>query len=268
MKRILALATLAALLVAGRLPAAAQTAPSSGGPVDAAAIEDLVTANRILAERGIIDAYGHVSIRHPGNPNRYMMARAVAPALVTADDIMEFDLDSNPVDQRGRPMFVERFIHGEVYKARPDVNGVVHTHSMGVIPFSVTQTPLSPVIHTAAFLYVGVPVWEIRDAGGATDMLVSNPKLGQALAATLGAKPVALMRGHGNVVVGADVRIAVARAVYTDENARMQAVALSLGGPVKYISAEEGAQIEKKDQGRARAWELWKALAMMKAGAR
>lgn len=269
MKRIFALAAVAvvALLVAGRVPAAAQTPPSSGGPVDAAAIEDLVTANRILAERGIIDAYGHVSIRHPGNPNRYLMARAVAPALVTADDVMEFDLDSNPVDQRGRPMFVERFIHGEVYKARPDVNGVVHTHSMGVIPFSVTQTPLKPVIHTAGFLYVGVPVWEIRDAGGVTDMLVSNPKLGQALAATLGDKPVALMRGHGDVVVGPDVRVAVARAVYTDENARMQAVALSLGGPVNYISAAEGARIGEKDQGRARAWELWKTRAMQKAAA-
>src|ERR1700730_16356004 len=174
-------------------PAAAQTPPAAGVAVDAAAIEELVVANRILAERGIIDAYGHVSMRHPGNPNRYLMARALAPALVTAADIMEFDLDSNPVDRRGRSMFTERYIHGEAYKLRPDVNGVVHTHSMGVIPFAVTQVPLKPVIHTASFLHVGVPVWEIREAGGVTNMLVSSPKLGQALAATLGAKPVALM---------------------------------------------------------------------------
>ena len=163
---------------------------------------ELVLANRILNDRGVLDAYGHVSIRHPADPNRYLMARAIAPGLVTAEDIMEFDLDSNPVDRRGRSMFVERFIHGEVYKSRPEVNAVIHTHSMGVIPFSVTQTPLRPVIHNASFLHVGVPVWEIRDAGGTTNMLVRDGKLGQSLAAALGDKPVALMRGHGNVVVG------------------------------------------------------------------
>ena len=153
--------------------AIAQTAPTTVS-LDPAAIEELVVANRILADRGIIDAYGHVSVRHPTNPNRYLMARALAPALVTAADVMEFDLDSNPVDRRGRSMFSERYIHGEVYKLRPDVNGVVHTHSMGVIPFGVTQVPLKPVIHTASFLHVGVPVWEIREAGGVTNMLVSN----------------------------------------------------------------------------------------------
>ena len=152
-----------------------------------------MVANRILAERGIIDAYGHVSIRHPTDPNRYLMARALAPALVTAADIMEFDLGSNPVDRRDRAMFTERFIHGEIYKLRPDVNGVVHTHSMGVIPFGVTQVPLKPVIHTASFLHVGVPVWEIREAGGVTNMLVSSAALGKALATALGDKPVALM---------------------------------------------------------------------------
>ena len=130
---------------------ASQTAsaqPASGGSVDPAVIENLVAASRILADQGVVDAFGHVSIRHPANPNRYLMSRAIAPALVTADDIMEFDLDSNPVDQRGRGMFIERFIHGEVYKARPDVNAVVHSHSPGVIPFGVTQVPMRPVMHT------------------------------------------------------------------------------------------------------------------------
>jgi HCOMODA/2-hydroxy-3-carboxy-muconic semialdehyde decarboxylase len=239
--------------------AAAQTAPATAGPAPAAAIEELVLANRILNDRGVLDAYGHVSIRHPSDPGRYLMARAVAPGLVTAEDIMEFDLDSNPVDRRGRSLFVERFIHGEAYKSRPDVNAVIHTHSAGVIPFSVAPTPLRPVIHNASFLHVGVPVWEIRDAGGATNMLVRDGKLGQSLAAALGDKPVALMRGHGNVVVGPNVRVATARAIFTDENARMQAVALSLGGPVNYLSSAEGALRDRDPSDPTRAWDLWKA---------
>jgi ribulose-5-phosphate 4-epimerase/fuculose-1-phosphate aldolase len=246
-----------ALWSASIFPAAAQPAG-----VSAAVIEELVVANRVLAERGVIDAYGHVSMRHPGKPDRYLMARALAPALVSAADIMEFDLDSKPVDPQGRQGFIERFIHGEVYKLRPDVNGVVHTHSMGVIPFSVTQVPLKPIIHTASFLHVGVPVWEIREAGGVTNMLVNNATLGKSLATTLGARPVALMRGHGNVVVGPTVQIAVARAVFTDENARMQAVALGLGGPINYLSPEEGAKRDDESRDQNRAWELWKALAM------
>ena len=252
---IMALAFLAAT------PASAQ-APAS---VDAA-IDDLVVANRILAERGIIDAYGHVSIRHPADPQRYLMARALSPALVTAGDIMEFDLNSNPIERRDRRLFSERFIHGEIYKVRPDVNAVVHTHSAGVIPFGITQVPLKPVLHTASFLWVGVPIFEIREAGGVTDMLVSNNALGKALALTLADKPVALMRGHGNVVVGQNVQQAVIRAVYTDENARLQATALALGGPINYISPEEGALRDKEpaDVRGNRAWQLWKALAMRK----
>ena len=252
---------LAAAVVAGLMPAAAQEAPSSAGPAPAALIEDLVVANRILSDRGILDAFGHISVRHPENPTRYLMARAIAPGLVTAADIMEFDLDSNPVDRRGRAMFIERFIHGEIYKVRPDVDAVIHTHSMGVIPFSITQTPLKPVIHNASFLHVGVPVWEIRDAGGTTNMLVRDGKLGASLAVALGDKPVALMRGHGNVVVGPNVRVATARAVFTDENARMQAVALSFGGPVNYISPGEGALRDKDPGDPARAWDLWQAHA-------
>jgi HCOMODA/2-hydroxy-3-carboxy-muconic semialdehyde decarboxylase len=238
--------------------------PASGGPVDPADIENLVAASRILADQGVVDAFGHVSIRHPANPNRYLMSRAVAPALVTADDIMEFDIDSNPVDQRGRGMFIERFIHGEIYKARPDVNAVVHSHSPGVIPFGVTQVPLRPVMHTGSFLYAGVPVWEIRKAGGTTDMLVRNPALGKSLAETLGDKPVALMRGHGDVVVGPTVQRAVTRAVYTEVDARLQTAALGLGGPITYISAEEGVLRDQAGGDESRAWDLWKAKAMSK----
>jgi ribulose-5-phosphate 4-epimerase/fuculose-1-phosphate aldolase len=237
--------------------------PVSGGSVDPAVIENLVAASRILADQGVVDAFGHVSIRHPANPNRYLMSRAIAPALVTAGDIMEFDLDSNPVDQRGRGMFVERFIHGEIYKAHPDVNAVVHSHSPGVIPFGVTQVPMRPVMHTGSFLHVGVPVWEIRKAGGATDMLVRNAALGKSLAETLGDKPVALMRGHGDVVVGPTVQRAVIRAVYTEVNARLQTIALSLGGPINYISAGEGALRDQAGGDESRAWDLWKAKAMV-----
>ena len=244
--------------------AVTEPAATTATPAPAVVIEELVLANRILNDRGVLDAYGHVSIRHPTNPNHYLMARAIAPGLVTAEDIMEFDLDSNPIDRRGRSMFVERFIHGEVYKSRPDVNSVIHTHSIGVIPFSVTQTPLRPVIHNASFLHVGVPVWEIRDVGGTTNMLVRDGKLGQSLAAALGNKPVALMRGHGNVVVGPNVRVATARAIFTDENARMQAVALSFGGPVNYISPGEGALRDSDPSDPVRAWDLWKANVMKK----
>jgi HCOMODA/2-hydroxy-3-carboxy-muconic semialdehyde decarboxylase len=261
MIRILAIA--AAVLI-GLMPAAAQESPPSAGPAPAALIEDLVIANRILSDRGILDAFGHISVRHPENPTRYLMARAIAPGTVTAGDIMEFDLDSNPVDRRGRSMFIERFIHGEIYKVRPDVDSVIHTHSMGVIPFSITKTPLRPVIHNASFLHVGVPVWEIREAAGVTDMLVRNAALAQSLAAALGNRPVALMRGHGNVVVGPNVRIATSRAVFTDENARMQSVALSFGGPVNYISSEEGTVRDNNPSDGARSWDLWKAQALKK----
>ena len=164
--------------------------------------EDLVAANRILVNEGVLDAYGHVSLRHPANPARYLMGRNLAPALVTAADIVEYDLDSEPV---GAPAnfahFFERFIHGEIYRARPDVNAVVHSHSPAVIPFSVSERPMRPLYHMSSFLYPGVPVFEIRETGGMTDMLIGSRELGAALAKTLGDKNVALMRGHGNVVV-------------------------------------------------------------------
>jgi HCOMODA/2-hydroxy-3-carboxy-muconic semialdehyde decarboxylase len=245
------------------LSANAQTAQSVD-PAVAAAVEDLVAASRILVDQGVVDAYGHVSVRHPNNPNRYLMSRSLAPAQVTAADIMEFDLDSNPIDQQGRGLFIERFIHGEVYKARPDVNAIVHSHSPAVIPFGITSVPLRPVAHTAAFLWPGVPVWEIRDTVKANDMLVRNPMLGKALATTLGDKPVALMRGHGDVVVGKNVQTAVARAIYTEVNARILTAALNLGGPITYISADEGGVIDQRPDNEMRAWNMWKDRVLKK----
>lgn len=258
------IAVMAALLLAGGVPGASAQALVSGGPVDPALIDDLVAANRILADQGVLDAYGHVSIRHPNNPNRYLISRAMSPADVTAADIMEFDLDSNPVDRRGRSMFLERFIHGEIYKVRPDVMAVIHSHSPGVIPFGITTVPLRPVFHTASFLWVGVPIYEIRDAGGMTNMLVGSGDLAKALAATLGDKPVALIRGHGDVVVGPTVKRATIRAVYTEVNARLQTIALGLGGPINYVSPEEGALRDKNPGEEGRAWDGWKAKAMKK----
>ena len=219
--------------------AAAQTVPATAGPVPAALIEELVLANRILNDRGVLDAYGHVSIRHPADPKRYLMARAVAPGLVSADDIMEFDLDSHPVERRDRSMFVERFIHGEAYKSRPDVNAVIHTIPRRD-PLQHDADTVRPVFHNASFLHVGVPVWESATPAApptcwcATASLggLSPPRL--ATSRSLDARP-RQCRGR------AECPGSTARAIFTDENARMQAVALSLGGPVNDISPGEGA---------------------------
>ena len=249
--------TLAVLPSVGLARAQTPADPILGA--DRAAIEELVIGSRILANLGVVDGFGHISMRHPGNPSHFLMSRSVAPALVTVDDIMEFDQDGNAVDPRGRTVFLERFIHSEIYKARPDVQSVVHAHSPGVIPFSVSTVKLQAIYHMPAFLAAGVPVFEIRDAGGQTDMAVRNAELGKALAQTLGNKSVALMRGHGDVVVGPTVRVAVFRAYYTDVNARLQTQAIALGGPVNYLTPEEG---EKADAVHAevleRAWNLWK----------
>jgi HCOMODA/2-hydroxy-3-carboxy-muconic semialdehyde decarboxylase len=243
---------------------AAQTAPPSAGPADPKLIEDLVAANRILVDQGVLDGYGHVSARHDRDPGRYLLARSVAPELVTAADIMEYDLDSNAVDARGRTGYLERFIHGEIYKVRSDVTAVIHSHSPSVIPFGVTGVPLRPLYHMSAFLWAGVPVFDIRAASGdMTDMLVRNPSLGRALAQTLGTRSVTLMRGHGNVVVGASLPLAVFRAVYTEVNARLQAQAMALSPNVTYLDVEEAKKAESSIVGTLnRPWELWKRKAM------
>jgi ribulose-5-phosphate 4-epimerase/fuculose-1-phosphate aldolase len=235
--------------------------PKSGGAVDRKVLEEFAAASRILADQGVVDAFGHVSMRHPADPNRFLMARAVAPALVTADDIMEFDLDSTPCEDRGRSGFLERFIHGQILKARPDVMSVVHSHSQSVIPFGLVATPLRAMFHNAAFLAQGVPVFDISKNFGATDMLVGNNDKGVDLAKTLGDKPVVLMRAHGSVAVGPSLPVAIFRAVYTEVSARMQTAATLVGGggPIAALSKEEGALADAVNLGAAsRAWALWK----------
>jgi HCOMODA/2-hydroxy-3-carboxy-muconic semialdehyde decarboxylase len=236
----------------------ARAEPQTAGPADPKLIEDLVAANHILAAESVVDGYGHVSVRHDKDPNRYLIARSVAPELVTAADILELDLDSVPVDLRGRKMYLERFIHGEIYKLRPDVKSVVHHHSAAVIPFGITGVPMRPVYHMAAFVGQGVPVFEIRDAAGDhTDLLIKTPELGKALAHTLGSKPAALMRGHGAVVVGDSLAMSVGRSIYLQMDARLQAQAIALGGEPKYLSPGEVDALKGLDS-YDRAWELWK----------
>ena len=249
----------AVALLAGRLDASAQMPSASLPGVDPALLEDIVVGSRILADFGVVDGFGHVSARHPTNPNHFLMSRSLAPALVTADDIMEFDLDGNPVDARGRNVFLERFIHSEIYKARPDVMSVVHTHSPGVIPFSVSKVPLRAMFHNPSFLAVGVPVWDIRKDFGETSMLVANTALGKSLAETLGDKPVVLMRGHGDVTVGPTVKMAVFRAYYTDVNAKLQAQAIALGGEPNYLTPGEGVKADQTNFAvMDRIWNLWR----------
>jgi HCOMODA/2-hydroxy-3-carboxy-muconic semialdehyde decarboxylase len=252
-------AIVAIVLLFGLAETRAQTLDSPASGANAALIEDIVVGSRVLAEFGVLDGFGHVSARDPKNPNHFLMSRSLAPALVTAGDIMEFDLDGNAVDARGRSVFLERFIHSEIYKARPDVMSVVHTHSPGVVPFGVSQVPLRPIYHNAAFLAAGVPVWDIRKDFGETDMLVRDPSRGKSLAESLGDKPVVLMRGHGDVTVGPTARVAVFRAYYTDVNARLQSQAIGLGGDINYLTPGEGAKADAVNLAVLdRVWNLWK----------
>ena len=234
-------------------------------PVDPRLVDDLVAANRILYDQGVVDGFGHVSARHEGDPMRFLLARSMAPGLVTADDIMEFDLDGNALDPRGRALYVERFIHSEIYKAYPEVKAIVHSHSPSIIPFGASNVPLRPIYHMSSFLGAGVPIFEIREAGGpATDMLIRNSELGAALARRLGTAAVVLMRGHGDVVVGDSVKQVVFRAIYTETNARLEAEALRLGqGEVNFLNAEEAANASATNNAvLGRPWELWKRQAL------
>jgi HCOMODA/2-hydroxy-3-carboxy-muconic semialdehyde decarboxylase len=229
-------------------------------------LEDLVAAYRILAEYGVIDAYGHVSMRSPQNPQRYYIARSLAPEIVQVEDIIEYDLESKPLDDRGRESVRERFIHGEVYKARPEVMAVVHNHSPSVIPFSVTGVPMRPIFHMAAFIGEGVPNFEIRDVEKGTDLLVKTPKLGAALARTLGGHPASLMRGHGAVVVGENLARAVGRSVYLEQSAQLQMQAQALSQNIVYMDeAEVRASVPVQDY--KRAWPMWREKALGRAKA-
>jgi ribulose-5-phosphate 4-epimerase/fuculose-1-phosphate aldolase len=245
--------------------ATAAASPASAGRADPQLIEDLVAANHILADQGVLDGWGHVSVRHNRDPSRYLLACSRAPELVTAKDIIEFDLDSNPVNARGRNLYTERFIHGEIYKVRPDVIAIVHNHAPPLIPFGVTTVPLRPLYHRAAFIALGIPVFEIRESFGMTDMLIRNSAQGSALARTIADKPAALMRGHGTTVVGPSLPRLVTRSIFLALNATLQQQAIALGGPVTYLDPEEARLIEAREgYGASRAWEAWKRKALAK----
>jgi len=232
----------------------------SAGPVNKGLLADLVIANHILFNHHVVDAFGHVSVRHDANPERFLLARNMAPALVTEHDIVEFHLDGTPVNAGGRSVYLERFLHGEIFRARPDVHCVVHSHAPEVVPFGVSkQARLRAVWHMSGFLGLDTPVFEIRDtAGSSTDLLIRSTDLGKALALSLGGASVVLMRGHGATVVGESIRQTVFRAVYTQLNAKLQFQAMQIG-EVNYLSEGEartttdviGTQVD-------RAWDLWK----------
>ncbi len=235
--------------------------PPSAGQVDPAIIADLAAAARILAARGVVDGFGHVSMRHPSAPDRYLMAKSLAPALVKPVDIIEYTLDSDPCEDLGRGSFLERFIHGEIYKMRPDVNAVVHSHSPSVIPFGLVKNQMKAMFHNAAFLATGVPIFDIRRSFGMTDMLVCDCAKGLALAETLEDKHVALMRAHGSVATGDSLQTAVFRAVYTEVNARIQLSAISIAedGGIEALEAEEGILADEINKTAGmRAWNLWR----------
>jgi ribulose-5-phosphate 4-epimerase/fuculose-1-phosphate aldolase len=250
-----------------RHPSPVTRHPKSAGRPDPALISDLVAANRILAMQGVLDGWGHVSVRHDRAPDRYLLSRSLAPELITARDILEFDLDNNAVDAKGANLYSERFIHGEIYKTRPDVMAVTHFHAPPVIPFGIIDVPLKPVYHRAAFIAQGVPIFEIRNAAGMTDLLIRNPALGAALAKSIGDKPAVLMRGHGATVVGPSLQRLVGRSIFLAMNATLQAQAMALapGGKVNYLDPEEARLIEEREgYGLGRAWEAWKRRAMKK----
>src|SRR5688500_7762159 len=227
-------------------------------------LEDLVAANRILAEHGVIDAYGHVSLRSPKDPQRFFLARAIAPETVQAEDILEYGLDGNPLEPRGMASVSERFIHSEIYRARPDVMSVVHNHSPSVIPFSVTGVKMRALFHMASFIGDGLPNFEIRKVKKGSDLLVSDPKLGKALAKTLGKSPATLMRGHGAAVTGENLQRSVGRSIYLEMSAIMQMQALLLSRKINFMDKKE-VEASSPVQDYKRAWPMWRDKALAQA---
>lgn len=236
----------------------ADTAEASVAP-SREMIAELVAANHILFDQGVVDAFGHISVRHDKRPDRFLLARNMAPSQVTAADIVEFTLDGEAVNAAGRRVYLERFIHGEIFRRRPDVMAVVHSHSHSIVPLSVVKgMRLRAMFHMAGFVGQGAPVFEIREAGGdATDLLISNGHLGRALAAHFDGHDIVLMRGHGSTVVGGSIKQAVYRAVYAELNARYQLQAMQLG-EVTYLSeGESRACIANIEAQVHRPWEMW-----------
>jgi ribulose-5-phosphate 4-epimerase/fuculose-1-phosphate aldolase len=230
--------------------------------VDRAVVEDLAAASRILVDQGVFDAAGHVSMRHPERPDRFLMSRSLAPQLVNADDIMEFTLDCAPCDDDRKP-FIERFLHGGIYKKRADVMAIAHGHSAAVIPFGLVSTPMRATYHNAAFLAAGVPVFDIRQRFGATDIVISSAARAAALAEALGDRDVLLLRAHGFVAVAPNIESAVFRAIFTEVSARVQLQAAVLGGDIAALDEEEGRQADAINLATVgRSWELWKKRVM------
>jgi ribulose-5-phosphate 4-epimerase/fuculose-1-phosphate aldolase len=238
---------------------AGQPSPAAGKVL----MDELVLANHILFDNGVVDSFGHVSARHDVRPDRFLLARNMAPGSVTADDIIEFDLDANPVNGRGRQVYLERFIHSEIYRARPDVVAVVHSHSHAIVPLGVMKDfPLRPLFHMAGFLGAGAPVFEIREFGGkGTDLLIRNQQLGRALAAMFRQNSIVLMRGHGSTVIAETLQKAVYRAVYAEVNARYQLQVSGLGA-ITYLTPEESEACVNSVEGQIqRPWDFWKQQA-------
>lgn len=233
-----------------------------------ALIDDLVSANHILYNEAVVDGFGHVSVRHDTRDDRFLLAAGLAPAVVTADDILELDFEGNVHDTQGRRSYLERFIHSEIYKARPDVVAIVHSHSPAIIPFGVTRATLRPVCHMSGFLGFSTPVFDIRDtAGENNDMLVRSNALGKALADSLGKNDFALMRGHGSITVAKSLKLVVARAIWAEMNAKLQTEAMRLAavvgdGEVSYLTPGEAAgSMAINETVVDRPWQLWKAKA-------
>ena len=227
--------------------------------VEATLREDLALANHILVNEGVLDGFGHVSARDPLDPTRFYLSRNMAPALVHPDDIRIFDLDGNIVNSEPVSVYLERFIHSSIYKARPDASGIVHSHSASVVPFSVSKnTQLRPICHMAGFLRNYAPVYEIRDhAGQSSDLLIKNPELGDSLATCLDQHSIVLMRGHGVTVVGRDLRQTVFRAIYTERNASIQSAAHFLGEST-FLTESEAISADEANSGQVdRAWNYW-----------
>lgn len=227
--------------------------------VETQTLVDLMIANRILAHEGVVDGFGHVCVRHPDNRERFIMSQSKIPMLVTTDDLMEFDLSGEAIDQRDRPVYLERFIHAAILEARPDINAVVHNHSHAVIPFGVTGTPIRTIFHSAAGIGQGTPIWDIGDNFGPTNMLVTNMDQGRDLAAKLGDGRVVLMRGHGCCVAGPNLKEAVVVANYLQINAKMQLDAMALG-EVKFLSQEEEqlySELHFQPLSMNRAWQYF-----------
>jgi HCOMODA/2-hydroxy-3-carboxy-muconic semialdehyde decarboxylase len=228
--------------------------------VDRDVLDDLAAASRILVDQGVFDAAGHVSMRHPDDSHRFLMSRSLAPALVTAHDIMEFSLAGESCEARGRTPFIERHLHAGIYRKRPDVMAIAHGHSAAVIPFGLVPTPMRATYHNAAFLAAGVPVFDIREKFGATDIVISDADKGAALAEALGDKAVLLLRAHGFVAVAPSLQAAVFRAIFTEVSARVQLQATALGGPIAALDEEEGRKADAINLATVgRSWELWKS---------